>query len=201
MGSNHDGKICRPSKTRGYWPCPIFQPHVCPTRERLQKKKLETMAIDNLKLPMPTNRTVAGPTFRKDGSKIVVEYDCEQNDGTTEWSKISFDDILAFEYRQIACCREEDVVGSQVIRCQNQSQHLSDVLCLWQKSVGWQEWQQKQGGAARFKQFTVFFDDAGCIDVVAASCSLADQEKMSEAVPTQQNPTTDNNESSQNSGE
>ena len=129
------------------------------------------MSVSNFQLPLPTNRTITGPKFRKDGDQIVVEYDCQRDDGTVEWAQINFGEVLKFEYRQEACCRETDIVASHEVRVLEESQNLSQVLCRWQQSVGWQEWQQRQGSAERFKHFTVFFDDAGCIDVVAAGIS------------------------------
>lgn len=130
------------------------------------------MSAANIQLQRPTNRTVTGPRFHADGTRVIVEYDCELDEGGVEWSKLSFEEVLAFEYRQVACCRADDVVGAHEIRCLEKSTYLSDVIDRWQESVGWQEWQQEQGGDARFKHFTIFFDDAGCVNVVAASCAL-----------------------------
>lgn len=129
------------------------------------------MSTMNHQLSVPANRTVTGPRFRKDGNQIIVEYDYERDDGAIEWSHITFDEVLAFEYRQMACCRETDIVGSHEVRVMEQSQYLLDVLGRWEKAVGWQEWHQQRGGIARFKHFTGFFDDAGCINVVAATLS------------------------------
>lgn len=126
----------------------------------------------NLQLQRPTNRTNSGPRLRNDGQHLVVEYDCEREDGRVEWSQVSFEEVLAFEYRQAACCGADDIVGSSEIRCLDNSEHLSAVMNRWQKSVGWQEWQQQQGGAARFKHFTVFFDDVACLNVVASQCTI-----------------------------
>ncbi|HLA85746.1 MAG TPA: hypothetical protein VJL29_13225 [Thermoguttaceae bacterium] len=131
------------------------------------------MPAANIQLQQPTNQTVTGPRFHSDGSRIVVEYDCEEDQGEVAWSEISFEEALAFEYREAACCRADDVIGAHEVRCLERSAYLSDVIDRWQASVGWEEWQQKQGGAARFKHFTVFFDDAGCVNVVAASCAVA----------------------------
>lgn len=125
-----------------------------------------------LPLPLPANRTVTGPIFRKDARRFVVDYDCEQDNGIILWSRVVFDDVLSFEYRQVACCRETDVVGSGEVRVLGGSPHLSEVLGRWEQSVGWQEWQQRQGGAARFRHFTIFFDDSACIDVVATAISF-----------------------------
>lgn len=128
------------------------------------------MNSGNVVLPIPTNRTVSGPQFRKENVRIVIEYDFEGDDGRTRWAQIVFDETLAFQYRQIACCREVDIVGAREVRSLPQSDLLSATLEQWQESVGWQEWQRKQGGDQRFKHFTVFFDDVGCVDVIATSC-------------------------------
>ena len=131
------------------------------------------MDTTSLQLQLPTNRTVAGPRFRNDGTRMIVEYDYQQDDGTIQWSQLSFEEVLAFEYRQEACCSPDDVLGAHEVRCLAESKRLSDVLDKWLESVGWEEWHQEQGGASRFRHFTVFFDDAGCINVVAASCAVA----------------------------
>jgi len=116
----------------------------------------------------PTNRTVDGPLFRSDKSNIVVEYDHQNEDGTVTWHRIVFVEVLAFEYRQASCCREDDFVGANVIRCEHTSPTLETVVSRWRESVGWQEWHLKHGGADRFKRFSMFFDDAACIHVIAS---------------------------------
>lgn len=120
-------------------------------------------------LALPTNRTVIGPRLRMDSGRVIVEYDFEQDDGSSEWSQIVFDEVLTVEYRQISCCREDDIAGAMEIQCLCQSEFLYEILKQWQKSVGWQEWQQNQGGSDRFKHFRMFFDDGGCINVIATS--------------------------------
>ena len=130
------------------------------------------MNVSTFQLLVPTNQTVTGPTFRNEGNQVVVEYDYERDDGTVVWSQITFKEVLAFEYRQDVCGRETDITdGSSEVQVLEQSEYLSDVVSRWQETVGWQDWQQKQGGAARFKHFTVFFDNAASINVVAATLS------------------------------
>lgn len=53
------------------------------------------------------------------------------------------------------------------------SKWLSEVLARWNESVGWIDWHKQQGGASRFRHFSLFFDDAGCINTIAASCEIA----------------------------
>lgn len=128
------------------------------------------MSAGSLPLPLPTSATREGPRFRRDDHQLAVEYDWQMDDGSTRWSEVVFEDVLQFEFRPMPCCTADDVVGATEVRVGTTSQRLTTMLERWQKAVGWQEWQQKQGGSARYKHFTLFFDDAGCIDVIAAVC-------------------------------
>jgi hypothetical protein len=128
------------------------------------------MEITSIPLIKPTNRAVTGPKIKKDDDRLVVEYDYQRDDGGIDWAQVIFHNILSFEYRDVSCCKPESVVGAGEVRCVLKSDRLSTIIKQWQNSVGWQEWQQKQGGAERFKHFTIYFDDAACIDVIAGSC-------------------------------
>ena len=128
------------------------------------------MSAASVTLTKPTNRTVDGPKFQSENHQVIVEYDHEYDDGSVDWAQIVFDEALVFEYREATCCKEEDMIGATEVRCLTESDLLTQVLNRWKQPVGWQEWQQEQGGAERFKHFTVFFDDAGCVEAVAASC-------------------------------
>ncbi len=137
----------------------------------------------NVKLEVPTNRTESGPIFRAGSGGVVVEYDYRSDDGKTSWVAVLFSEVLHFEYRQIACCDAEDVIDAREIAGSLSSDRLKKTIDRWQKSVGWQEWNRRQGGATRFKHFKIFFDDAGCVDVVAASCEVRPRDQ---AIPTQE---------------
>jgi hypothetical protein len=121
-----------------------------------------------ISLLLPTNRTRQGPTFRKDGEGIVIEYDYEQDDGSSKFASLVFVEVLDFEYRQTACCDASDVIPAREMLCLRQSERRTTILNLWRESVGWQEFQTRQGGAERFKHYKLYFDDAGCIDVIAS---------------------------------
>lgn len=132
------------------------------------------MSTTEIPLALPANRTVAGPRLRQERGQFALEYDCQGDDGSIHWSKIVFREVLAFEYRQESCCTADAVIGARTMRSATSSPWLADVLKRWNESVGWQEWQQKQGGASRFRHFTIYFDDAGSVDVVAGSCDVAE---------------------------
>jgi hypothetical protein len=122
----------------------------------------------------PMNRTRRGPICRIEKDELIVDYDYEHENGTVTWSRLIFRSVLAIEYRQATCCHSDDIISATEIRRIEKSAWLSDVLKLWHESVGWQEWQEKLGGARRFKHYTVFFDDAGCLNVVAAEAIKSD---------------------------
>lgn len=87
-------------------------------------------------LSKPTNRTVIGPRIKKEGDQVVVEYDYEHEDGSTEWSQIIFDEVLAMQYRQVSCCRESDIVDAKEVRCLVQSGFLSETLRSGRNQLG-----------------------------------------------------------------
>lgn len=124
------------------------------------------------RLTIPTNRTMKGPKLTNDGKRLIVDYDFEEDDGSTRWGRVVFDEVLSFEYRDSACCRAEDVLPPTEIRSRADSAYLGLVTDLWQESVGNQAWQHGKGGRDRFQHFTVYFDDACCLNIVASGCEV-----------------------------
>jgi hypothetical protein len=125
-----------------------------------------------LHLPIPTDRTVSGPKLIMEGERLTVDYDHERDDGQLEAGRIVFEGVLSFEYCDDSCTLAENVLPPTEIRVLDQSEYLVHVRRRWETAVGWQDWQQQQGGADRFRHFTIYFDDVGSLDVVAASCQF-----------------------------
>lgn len=130
------------------------------------------MTPTSLPLPIPTNRTVSGPQSKIQDESAIVEYDHEADDGSTSWATITFAEVLEFRSRLAACAAADDILGANEMVCFHDSQLLRETIARWQDSLGWQKWQQDLGGAARFKHYKLYFDDAACFDVVAASYSV-----------------------------
>jgi hypothetical protein len=86
------------------------------------------MEISFLTLSKPTSRTVNGPVIKKDADRLLIEYDYELDNGNIEWAQISFFGVLALEYRDGSCCKEESVVSAREVRFVTQSEWLSNVL-------------------------------------------------------------------------
>jgi hypothetical protein len=121
----------------------------------------------------PTDRTQDGPIWLSHNGNLVLDYDCQHDDGSLTWSRLVFSNVLAVDFRQATCCRSEDIISATEMRAVQDSTWLFYVLKLWQESVGWQEWQQKLGGALRFRHYTAFFDEAGSMNVVASDCTIS----------------------------
>ena len=121
-----------------------------------------------LRLRIPTNRTIEGPILKMTKDRLVVDYDFEQDDGLVQWGRLVFEDVLTFKYCDTTCSSPESVLPSTEIRVLDSSGYLDSARLRWSKSVGWQDWQKEMGGASRYRHFTLFFDDAGSLDVVAA---------------------------------
>lgn len=126
----------------------------------------------SIQLRVPTNRTVEGPSLQMAKGRLIVGYDFEGDPRSIDEARLIFEEVLSFEYRDSACCPAENVLSSTEIRAQDQSPYLDTVRSQWEEAVGWQDWQREKGGAARFKHYTVYFDDAGCLDVIATSCQV-----------------------------
>lgn len=122
-----------------------------------------------VKLSIPTDRTGGCPKLTLDDHRAAVAYDYEHDDGAIVWSTIHFEEVLLLQYRANACNDEFDVLDSTQMRVSRDSQLLKAILSRWQDFVGSHEHQQRLGGSARFQHFTIFFDDGGCVDVIASS--------------------------------
>lgn len=127
---------------------------------------------NNIPLPRPTSATVNGPKLKFEGSSLVVEYDYEMDTGQIVWTRLIFDGVLAYEYRQASCCEAKNVISSQEVKRYTDSTWLSNLLAIWKQDVGWQKLQQQIGGEKRFNHFGVYFDDSGCLDVIAEYCKV-----------------------------
>jgi hypothetical protein len=129
------------------------------------------MKTDNtIRLPSPTNSTEQGPVVVYEKDNLKVKYDC--NDNEKKWVEISFSEVLTYQFIQIACCQSEHIVDNNSIMVYDDTPFLLQARKIWEESVGWQDWQKKQGGASRFKLYRLYFDDEGCLDVIAAQCKV-----------------------------
>lgn len=139
-------------------------------KSQTQFYRQESIAVNEARflLPLPTNRTRRGPGFQKNGDAMVIQYDFEQDDGVIQMAELVFVEVLDFEFRQAPCLVASDILPSRELLCLSKSDRLSGILDLWMKSVGWQEFQIEKGGERRFKHFRLYFDDAGCVDIIAS---------------------------------
>jgi hypothetical protein len=121
-------------------------------------------------LPAPTSRTTTTPRISYEGDQVTLSYDHEATDGSRSACSLVFRNVLAIEFRVEAVCGEDDVVPSHLVRVRDEpgSSYLVSTLNKWEESVGWQDWNKEQGGRSRFREYTVFVEDLGCVVVIAA---------------------------------
>lgn len=125
-----------------------------------------------LLLLTPTNRTIVGPTFSLNDGMLVVDYDCERDDGTIANGRIQFEDVLSCQFWDGSCSPADVVIGASECRVLENSGLLEEVVNRWVETVGWCEWQERRIGRNAFRHFTVYFDNAGALEVVAAKCRI-----------------------------
>lgn len=123
-------------------------------------------------LPTPTNGTESGPKLTMEGSRLAVDYDYEGENGLITSGRVVFEGVLSFVYWDSSCCPVENILAATRVRVLEKSGYLSDITESWNDRVGFHEWEQKQGGAGRFRHFTICFDDSCAIDVVAQKCQV-----------------------------
>jgi hypothetical protein len=127
----------------------------------------------SIPLRAPTDRTVEGPSLKMEKGRLVVAYDFERDDGSIEHSRVVFEEVISYDYRDTTCCSAENVASATEVRVQTESKYLDSIMSRWEERVGWHAWQKEQGGAPRFKHFSLYFDDVASLDVIASSCHLS----------------------------
>jgi len=126
-------------------------------------------ALIRIPLPLPTDSTVGGPIARLEPPNAVVEYDAEDDDGTLRWVRIRFVGVLTFDYRQEACCLVSDVEAYNCMLEVSSSPLLTDVRSRFTQRFGGLP---NVEDVREFGQFTLYFDDVGCVEVIAKSFEI-----------------------------
>lgn len=131
-----------------------------------------------IKLNHPTSSTEQGPFLTLKSNRLVLEYDWyDEETKEYKWEVLVFEEVLKVLYKQAICCDGDDIDAyNQIISTQN-SKLWSTVIARWEKRVGWHKFQKEQGGKERFKHYKIYFDDAGCVDVIASKVTFENPHK------------------------
>lgn len=127
---------------------------------------------EQIDLPLATNATREGPIVELRGASLTVKYDCEDDRGGVSWVDVNFEEALAHKVFQSVCSDPGDLVPSKKVRVTSESPFRNEVVGRWNAAVGIQEFQRRKGGAARFKQCQIYFDDACSILIIASSLKI-----------------------------
>ena len=123
---------------------------------------------ETFELSLPTSQTKTGPYIRYEGTSLKVEYDFERDDGGIEWTKVVFNSVVKFEYRQNICCRAEDLDAYNKVVRYEASEWQAEALELQERFLGSSGLETR----APFVHWRMYFDDVGCLDVLALSFEI-----------------------------
>jgi hypothetical protein len=123
--------------------------------------------IEFFELPFPTSQTVTGPKLSLDSEVLVVAYDFEHDDGTVTWTKVSFQQVLVFEYREMPCIRVEDLDAHNRIVAYSHSAWSGIMESRWREFLG-----QRAGDVFPYSHLRMYFDDVASIDILAQSFTV-----------------------------
>jgi hypothetical protein len=142
----------------------IHQLHSFPSSEEMAFRSAQ-----QLRMRSPVQATARTLEIHKDDKRVVVEYDYESAAGRIQKLRVTFADVLALGYREIAFPIEGELKGAREVRCVAQSSWLSDVVSSWRSSLANGSGVFDMRLRLAFKHYTVF-SSGGRVDVVASSC-------------------------------
>ncbi len=117
-----------------------------------------------LKLLVPTNRTVDGPKIRMSGPDVVIEYDYENDDGSVVWAHVRFSGTVAISYWDSSCWEVRHVSPAESLKVSDDSDWLQMILSSRDSLLD-----TRTQLPTLLRHYILYFDDAGAIDVAAAS--------------------------------
>jgi hypothetical protein len=115
-----------------------------------------------LSLPMSTGEADAGPILEYRPDQLWVTYDAEDSSGGTVWTTVLFRDAQAFKFTP--------EVGCTPIMIKAYSRVCEFEQSDWKRDI--QETNPSLELPASVRHFVLYFDDHGCLEVLAAEVSL-----------------------------
>lgn len=126
--------------------------------------------FESITLPYPTSHTDEGPRLMSEKQQLVIRYDYVAEDGSVFWVSVNYNHVIAFQFNQEACCTSDDLLAyNQIIRY-SLSPWLNEMRQRWRSYFVGQEQQQIED--QRFAHYVIYFNDVGCISVVAQSFDI-----------------------------
>lgn len=113
-------------------------------------------------LPVPTDRTLGASHIDLRGSEAVFSYDYEADDGTVRVVELKFEGLQACRWVVHEYCQLTDLHDlSHAVEFED-SPWLRELRAL-RHPVPWD--------APELRHFSIYFDDRGCLDIIAAGLS------------------------------
>ncbi len=125
--------------------------------------------MEEIGLPLPTSRIQHGPRLTYRADHLLVEWDYQADDGAIRWAAVAFDDVAVFKFRTNLYCLAEHVDAYHALIKLSDSDLLRMVEGTRTEGVP----------PVPRAHFRMFFDDGGCIDVIAREASFRPVEATS----------------------
>ena len=156
-------RLEEPAAPRG-WEL-IHQLRSFPSSEEMAFRSTQKLRVRSA----ATHPVTGALEIHKDDKRVLVEYEYESADGRVEKMRVTFADVLALGYREIAFPIDGELKGAREVRSVAQSAWLSDVVSSWRSSLANGNGIFDIRLRLAFKHYTVF-STGGRVDVVASSC-------------------------------
>ena len=128
--------------------------------------------IKSIVLPRLTDSTDHGPIVYARGRTVSLKYDYQQSDGTTDWTEIEFNGVLAYRFDEWTCAEDDSYINFRKMAECDSSPWLVKKLDKWQREVGHYQFQIDKGGRSRFKHYMIYFDDQGTFEVICSGYQI-----------------------------
>jgi hypothetical protein len=104
-------------------------------------------------LPHKSQEFNEGPRARFELGQLTLAYDYETEDGSYRWEEVSFSGVAAFAFTGAAYCSEDQVAAYDKL------EEVTD--SPWRGGL--------RGLSDDVRHYRIYFDDAGCYEVLAAA--------------------------------
>lgn len=106
-------------------------------------------------LPHKSQEFNEGPRVRLELERLTIAYDFETPDGSYDWEEMSFSGIEAFAFTSARSCTADQISAYDKV------EEVTD--SAWRRTL--------EGVTVDVHHFRIYFDEAGCYEVLATGFS------------------------------
>ncbi len=128
------------------------------------------METEYIQLEHPTSMTIDGPKIYFEPGTLRLEYDAWQENDLVHWTRLSFENVIAHEFRSEECSLTEDLDGYNRLVKYHGSPWLEMMLALLRREIDPESNVPRE--KFEYKHWRIFFNTIGVLNIVAKSCKI-----------------------------